>query len=158
MSSLILAFFSLLFLSPLGDIPVFAAPQVKLEVPATVARGDAFVALAVSEEPVTAFNFKWMGKSYAATAVAAAQAPGGPQKWQAVMLLPVPLDAKENDFTLSVTPIRRVAASGSHVLVSWHSLVTPLAFCRLLCRAHGSGEVDTPCDKASVCDARRVQL
>ena len=104
MLPLFLAFFSLLFLSPFGNISAFAAPQVKLEAPATVARGDAFVALAVSEEPVTAFNFKWMGKSYAATAVAAAQAPGGPQKWQAVMLLPVPLDAKENDFTLSVTP------------------------------------------------------
>ncbi|MGE4311419.1 M23 family metallopeptidase [Desulfovibrio sp.] len=105
MPVLILAFFSLLLLYPLGNISAFAAPQVKLEAPATVARGDAFVALAVSEEPVTAFNFKWMGKSYAATAVAAAQAPGGPQKWQAVMLLPVPLDAKENEFTLSVTPI-----------------------------------------------------
>ena len=105
MPVLILAFFSLLLLYPLGNICAFAAPQVKLEAPATVARGDAFVALAVSEEPVTAFNFKWMGKSYAATAVAAAQAPGGPQKWQAVMLLPVPLDAKENEFTLSVTPI-----------------------------------------------------
>ncbi len=93
MRSLILAFFSLLLLSPFGNIPAFAAPQVKLEAPATVARGDAFVALAVSEEPVAAFSFKWMGKSYAATAVAAAQTPGGPQKWQAVMMLPVPLDA-----------------------------------------------------------------
>ena len=81
MSSLILAFFSLLFLSPLGDIPVFAAPQVKLEAPATVARGDAFVALAVSEEPVTAFNFKWMGKSYAATAVARPHR-GGAGSWR----------------------------------------------------------------------------
>ena len=105
MLPLILAFFSLLLLYPLGDIPAFAAPQVKLEAPATVARGDAFVALAVSDEPVTAFSFKWMGKSYAATAIAAAQGPGGAQKWQAVMLLPVPLDAKENDFTLAVTPI-----------------------------------------------------
>ena len=107
MSSLILAFFSLLFLSPLGDIPVFAAPQVKLEAPATVARGDAFVALAVSDEPVTTLNFRWMGKNYAATATATAvaQAPGGVQKWQAVILLPVPLDAKENDFTLSATPV-----------------------------------------------------
>lgn len=105
MLPLILTFFSLLLLSSLGGIPAFAALQVKLEAPATVARGDAFVALAVSDEPATAFNFKWMGKSYAATAVAVAQTSGGVQKWQAVILLPVPLDTKENDFTLAVTPI-----------------------------------------------------
>ena len=49
MLPLFLAFFSLLLLSPFGNISAFAAPQVKLEAPATVARGDAFVALAVSE-------------------------------------------------------------------------------------------------------------
>ena len=102
---LFLAFFTLLLLSPFGNISAFAAPQVKLEAPATVARGDAFVALAVSNEHVTTFNFRWMGKNYAATAMAVAQAPGGGQKWQAVILLPVPLDAKENDFTLSATPV-----------------------------------------------------
>ena len=105
MMPLILACFSLLIVAALGGSPAFAAPQISLEAPATVARGDAFVALAVSNEPVQSFSFKWMGKNYAATAYAGEASSGAEKKWQAVILLPVPLDAKENDLTLTVAPI-----------------------------------------------------
>ncbi|WP_291441375.1 M23 family metallopeptidase [Desulfovibrio sp.] len=83
--------------------PALAAPQVQLEAPATVARGDAFLALAVSNAAVPAFSFSWMGKKYTATALPVASASGAAQSWQAVILLPVPLDAKESDLTLGVS-------------------------------------------------------
>ena len=94
---------ALLALLVFSGAPVLAAPQIGLEAPATVARGDAFLALAVSSEAVPAFSFHWMGKKYAATALPAASAPGAAQRWQAVILLPVPLDVKESDLTLGVS-------------------------------------------------------
>ena len=102
---LILTCSSLLIVATLGGSPVSAAPLVSLEAPVTVARGDAFVALAVSNEPVPSFSFKWMGKNYAATAYTGEASSGAEKKWQAVILLPVPLDAKENDLTVAVAPI-----------------------------------------------------
>ena len=83
--------------------PALAAPQVSLEAPATVARGDAFLALAVSSEAVPGFSFNWMGKNYTATALPVASAAGAVPRWQAIILLPVPLDAKESDLTLGVS-------------------------------------------------------
>lgn len=83
--------------------PALAAPQISLEAPATVARGDAFLALALSSEAVPAFSFSWMGKKHTVTALPVASAPGAAQRWQAVILLPVPLDAKESDLTLGVS-------------------------------------------------------
>lgn len=94
---------ALLALLVFSGTPVLAAPQISLEAPATVARGDAFLALAVSSEAVPAFSFHWMGKKYAATALPVVSAPGAAQRWQAVILLPVPLDAKETDLTLGVS-------------------------------------------------------
>ena len=117
---------TLLSLMVLGVTPVFAAPLVSLEAPATVPRGDAFVALAVSNEPVTGFSFKWMGKSYAANAYTGGSSSGAEQKWQAVIMLPVSLDASESDLTLTVAPIagqtggKRQGAAGQAVTQSIH--------------------------------------
>ena len=74
-----------------------AAPSLVLDAPESVARGDAFPALAVSDTPTKAFIFRWLGKTYEARAeqVTASTAAGAAARWQAVMLLPVPLEEKE---------------------------------------------------------------
>ena len=74
------------------------------------ARGDAFLALAVSDAPVQKFVFRWLGKTHEALAapVSAEASPGQsaekmPRRWQAVMLLPVPLEEKESALELTVS-------------------------------------------------------
>lgn len=83
------------------SVPVLAG--VRLEAPEKAARGDAFLALAVSDEPVERFVFLWRGKTFTARA----EAPGetGGQKsalWRAVILLPVPLEEKAHSLELGV--------------------------------------------------------
>lgn len=89
-------------------ISVSALAGVRLEAPAKAARGDAFLALAVGDQPAEYFTFHWRGKSYKATAQRAAEAGG---QWQAVILLPVPLDEKAQELELAVTPGRGASAS-----------------------------------------------
>ncbi|WP_165174705.1 M23 family metallopeptidase [Desulfovibrio sp. ZJ369] len=79
---------------------VCALAGVRLEAPARAARGDAFLALAAADQPATCFTFHWRGKSYKAVAQRAADAGG---QWQAVILLPVPLDEKAQRLELAVT-------------------------------------------------------
>lgn len=76
------------------------AGQLVLDAPSSVARGDAFLALAVSDAPVRAFTFRWLGKSHEAQ-VESVVGPDG-ARWQAVMLLPVPLGEKSAALQLSV--------------------------------------------------------
>ena len=82
-----------------------AAPSLVLDAPESVARGDAFPALAVSDTPTKAFIFRWLGKTYEARAeqVTASTAAGAAARWQAVMLLPVPLEEKEAARDLAVS-------------------------------------------------------
>lgn len=91
---------------------VLAAPSptsaLALDAPETVARGDAFAALAVSDAPAKFFTFRWLGKTYEAKAEqvganTANTAAGAATRWQAVMLLPVPLDEKESARELAVS-------------------------------------------------------
>ena len=83
-----------------------AAPTVVLDAPESVARGDAFPAFAVSDAPTKVFVFKWLGKTYEARAeqVSTNTAAGAANRWQAVMLLPVPLEEKEAARDLAVSP------------------------------------------------------
>ena len=80
-------------------------PALALDAPESVARGDAFPALAVSDTPVKSFTFRWLGKTYEARAeqVSANTAAGAATRWQAVMLLPVPLEEKESARDLAVS-------------------------------------------------------
>lgn len=80
-------------------------PALALDAPESVARGDAFPALAVSDAPVKSFTFRWLGKTYEARAeqVSANTAAGAAKRWQAVMLLPVPLEEKESARDLAVS-------------------------------------------------------
>ena len=82
-----------------------AAPSLVLDAPESVARGDAFPALAVSDAPTKAFIFRWLGKTYEARAeqVNFSSATGAGTRWQAVMLLPVPLEEKETARDLAVS-------------------------------------------------------
>ena len=90
-----------------------AAPSLVLDAPEKVARGDAFPALAVSDAPTKAFVFHWLGKAYEARAeqVSASSASGSTSgsaggaatRWQAVILLPVPLEEKESARDLAVS-------------------------------------------------------
>lgn len=82
-----------------------AAPSLVLDAPESVARGDAFPALAVSDAPTKAFTFHWLGKTYEAKAeqVNASTPAGVAARWQAVMLLPVPLEEKETARDLAVS-------------------------------------------------------
>ncbi|WP_297228047.1 M23 family metallopeptidase [uncultured Desulfovibrio sp.] len=83
------------------------AAALRLEAPEQVARGDAFLALAVSDVPVQEVVFAWRGKEWRAQAETVVT-PQGTQAWQAVMLLSVPLEAKEKRLFLSAS-----AAGGS---------------------------------------------
>lgn len=78
------------------------AATLRLEAPEQVARGDAFLALAVSDVPVQEVVFSWRGKEWRAQAETVAT-PQGTQAWQAVMLLSVPLEAKEKRLALSAS-------------------------------------------------------
>ena len=83
------------------SVPVLAG--VRLEAPEKAARGDAFLALAVSDQPVERFVFQWRGKAFMARAGLSGEAASqncGP--WQAMILLPVPLDEKADSLELSV--------------------------------------------------------
>ena len=77
-----------------------AQAALRLEAPEQVARGDAFLALAVSDVPVQEVVFSWRGKEWRAQAEAVVT-PQGAQAWQAVMLLSVPLEAREKRLALS---------------------------------------------------------
>lgn len=74
--------------------PVWAKPL--LDAPDRVARGDAFLVLASSHRPVQRFTFVWGGKEYAADAYREGD------RWQAVMLLGMPLEEKQGMRTLMV--------------------------------------------------------
>lgn len=72
-------------------IPNLASAQIQLSAPEKVARGDAFLATAKSDEPIDKFVFFWKGRSFP---VAARQVGGsqGNAVWLGEILLPVPLD------------------------------------------------------------------
>lgn len=70
-----------------------------LDAPSRTAKGDAFLARAVSEKPVHTFRFHWQGKSIPVQAV---HSEG---LWQGLVLLPVDLDAKEGKGRLSVVSV-----------------------------------------------------
>lgn len=89
-------------------INVSAHAAVRLEAPVKAARGDAFLALAASDHPTEFFTFQWRGTSYKASAQRAAKADG---QWQAVILLPVPLDEKAQQLELGVTSESRSSSS-----------------------------------------------
>lgn len=77
------------------SVSAFAAPV--LDAPDRVARGDAFLVLASSPQPVRRFTFSWGGKDYAADAYQEND------RWQAVMLLGMPLEEKQASRTLTVS-------------------------------------------------------
>ncbi|MGE9985155.1 M23 family metallopeptidase [Desulfovibrio sp. SGI.169] len=82
-------------------VPALAG--VRLEAPARAARGDAFFALAVSDQPAECFVFLWRGKAFAARAELADEAGGqNSALWRAAILLPVPLDEKAGSLELGV--------------------------------------------------------
>lgn len=83
--------------------PAGAAPA--LDAPERVARGDAFFALAYSDRPVQRFVFVWGGREYAADAVREGE------RWQAVMLLGMPLEEKQGARTLTVRDDRDAASA-----------------------------------------------
>lgn len=78
------------------------AAILRLEAPEQVARGDAFLALAVADAPVREVVFVWRGKQWRAQAEAVTT-PQGTPAWQAVMLLSVPLEAGEKSLSLSAS-------------------------------------------------------
>lgn len=81
------------------------AEELRLDVPERVARGDAFLALAVSDTPMREAVFVWRGKEWRAQAEPV-MAPQG-QVWQAVILLSVPLESKEQRMTLTASDAGR---------------------------------------------------
>lgn len=77
------------------------AGTLRLDVPEQVARGDAFLALAVADTPMREVVFSWRGKAWRARAEAVMTPQG--QVWQAVILLSVPLETKEKRLTLAAS-------------------------------------------------------
>lgn len=84
------------------------AAALTLDAPDRVARGDAFQATLVSAVPLRSVTFHWMGKKHVIHAMPV-NMPGGTRQdghaarrtqWRAVILLPVPLDAKEHGHNL----------------------------------------------------------
>lgn len=86
--------FLMLCLCGVLSAPAGAAPL--LDAPDRVARGDAFLVLASSPQPVQRFVFSWGGKDYAADAYQEGE------QWQAVILLGMPLEEKQTVRTLTV--------------------------------------------------------
>lgn len=78
------------------------AASLRLDVPDRVARGDAFLALAVADAPMQEVVFSWRGKQWRAQAEPVTAEQGG-QVWQAVILLSVPLESKDQRLTLSAS-------------------------------------------------------
>lgn len=72
---------------------------LKVNSPSSVARGDAFEVTASVGSPMTQMNFIWMGKNSTVPAYTTSSAGG---RAYASMLLPVPVDAKENELILTV--------------------------------------------------------
>ena len=79
-----------------GILPAQAGAAPLLDAPDRVARGDAFLVLASSAQPVQRFVFSWGGKDYAADAYQEGE------QWQAVILLGMPLEEKQTARTLTV--------------------------------------------------------
>lgn len=73
---------------------VFAA--LRLEAPAKAARGDAFEAVAISDEPAKEFIFYWRGKQHRINA------NKKDDTYTAHILLPAPLDEKSSSLSLGV--------------------------------------------------------
>lgn len=69
----------------------------ELQAPDKVARGDAFVARAITDEPGQRLTFHWRGKPYTVEAM-----PMADGRRQAEILLPVPLDEKASNLRLGV--------------------------------------------------------
>lgn len=85
--------------------PALCAPQteaLKVDSPSRVARGDAFEVSASVDSPVTHINFVWLGKSWSVPAHTTNTANAADGRAFANMLLPVPVDAKENELILTV--------------------------------------------------------
>lgn len=78
-----------------------AHAKLYLEAPQKAARGDAFVAKAISDEPVNNFLFFWRGKSYATKANPVVN-PDGATVYAGEILLPVPLDEKSKRLKLGL--------------------------------------------------------
>lgn len=74
-----------------------AEAGIRLSAPDSVGRGNAFVAKAVSDEPVENFTFFWRGKMHQSKA---AQTPEG--SWSAEILLPVALAEKAASLDVGV--------------------------------------------------------
>lgn len=80
-----------------------ALAQVRLEAPERAARGDAFLAQAVSDRQTRDFVFHWLGKNYTASAVVLSPGAADREQWRAEILLPVPLDARGQSLELGVS-------------------------------------------------------
>ncbi len=76
--------------------PVARAAALELEVPARVARGDAFLVTVRTDTAADSLAFRWRGKTHTAPVMLL---DGVRKAW---MLLPVPVDAKEQTLPLSV--------------------------------------------------------
>lgn len=77
-------------------VPVASASTLNLDVPARVARGDAFLVTARTDTTADALVFRWRGKAHR---VPVMLLDGVRTAW---LLLPVPVDAKEQTLPLSV--------------------------------------------------------
>lgn len=65
-----------------------ASAEIMLDAPQKAVRGNAFVATASASQPVKEFRFEWLGKTIPVLTQAV------DNRWQASVLLPVPLDHK----------------------------------------------------------------
>lgn len=75
-----------------------AEAKISISAPDKVALGDAFVATAVSQEPVENFVFFWRGRSYPIKAFPVMR--NGQEVYQADIMLPVPLDEQARKLRL----------------------------------------------------------
>lgn len=71
-------------------------PPLTLEAPASVGKGNAFLARALSGVPVNEFTFTWLGKEQAVKAIRSGNA------WLGEILLPVPVDTRDDGGRLAV--------------------------------------------------------
>lgn len=81
--------------------PIIAMAEITLEVPKKVARGDAFIAKAISTQPVDEITFFWRGNKHKI------RTESKENTYQAEIMLPAPLDEKSASLRLDASPTNK---------------------------------------------------
>lgn len=112
---------SMVLVMCMAVVTALPAAALTLEAPRKAARGDAFLVSVMSNTPLRSVTFSWLGKKHRIAAVPVnmgGQArprgvSGRHTQWRASILLPVPLDCKDNGQNLTAAAQVEYAADAA---------------------------------------------